>query len=79
MRGLPLSLVVLLDVLCARAARLALSGRTAVQPHVQHHPRAGVSGSTNGSIPTRNAANTFYTTNITLGGVTKAVMLDTGR
>jgi hypothetical protein len=82
---LPLSLVILLDALCARSAKLSFTGHTVTEPRRsnQLRGRADVSGSTNvganDTIPIRNSQNTFYVANITLGGATKAVMLDTGR
>jgi predicted aspartyl protease len=80
---IPLSLfIALLDAFPAHAARIDFHVKTRPHPNALH-ARATVSGNTtipaNGTIAISDHQNTFYVANVSLNGVTKRVMLDTGR
>ncbi|KII90941.1 hypothetical protein PLICRDRAFT_107217 [Plicaturopsis crispa FD-325 SS-3] len=78
---LPLSLFLTLFVAypACHAINFPFVGRNVRGPSRRSlHSRADISGSNNGTVPIANTHNSEYISNITLGGQSVAVMLDTG-
>lgn len=85
----PLSLIplsLLLFILNVHAAKFPFVGRSVKRTVTTDHPllrgRANISGQaggSNASVPVANTHNAEYIANLTLGGQSIPVMLDTGR